>query len=112
MRAHGTVIERPGSCKFEHRCHNKRKSRLVKCAHRAPPGSSSVAAIINAATQSRCIPPYGPITYGCPTWETVSTALSAVTAAPMSGRYSNMRTRGKVDQFGSPIVLSGNEDWI
>ena len=58
----------PGS----HRCHDKRRSPSAKCVHLAPPGSSSIAATMNAAIRSRCPQPYGPITCGCPTSKSVS----------------------------------------
>ena len=90
-----------------------RENHLRRNAHRAPPGSSSIAAILNAATRSRCIPPYGPIPCGCPTWKSVSSARSAGIATPMSGRCLSGRTWGQAAQILSRLVPASfrNKYW-
>ena len=56
-----------------------------KCGSPAPPGSSSIAAIIAVRSRSQWILTFGPVTSGPRIWRISSSARSAVTAAPMSG---------------------------
>jgi hypothetical protein len=74
------------------------------------PDHGPITAITNAATRSQCIPPYGPITCGCPTWKSVSSALSAVTAAPMSGRCLNRHTWAPDDERASEAGAAAKKD--
>ena len=92
------------------RRHGNRRSPSAKCEHPAPPGSSSIAATINAATRSRYIPVYGPITCGCPTWKSVSSALSAATAAPMSGHCLSRRAWARTPSNAQDAPLTGLDD--
>jgi len=82
-----------------------RKSHSARCGHRAPPGSSSIAATINAAIRSKCTLPYGPIK-GSLTWSNVSFTVCGI-AAPMSGRCSN-----RLAWVPTPNFLSNLFRWL